>query len=135
MNGMDAVIQIRNRAVKGFSIYADKSWGCAARSPLRASADALHSTSKIPKREVVPVNQGFLCRANLFGAARRRPNCTARRMVERSDTHHRAAALNDGFRKGSTHPTCFFDGFNKKQIFVAMIVRCFPSYLTNLCSI
>jgi hypothetical protein len=25
--------------------------------------------------------------------------------VERSDTHHRAAALNDGFRKNSTHPT------------------------------
>jgi hypothetical protein len=25
----------------------------------------------------VPVNQGFLCRANLCAAARRRPNCTA----------------------------------------------------------
>jgi hypothetical protein len=80
MNGMDAVIQIRNRAVKGFSIYADKSRGCAARSPLRASLDAFHSTPKIRKREVVPVNQGFLCGANLCGAARRRLNCTARRM-------------------------------------------------------
>jgi hypothetical protein len=97
MNGMDAVIQIRNGAVKGFSIYADKTWGCAARCPLRASPDAFHSTSKIRKSEVVPVNQGLLCCANLFGAARifsglresfrgcanlfaaarRRPNCTA----------------------------------------------------------
>ena len=25
--------------------------------------------------------------------------------VERSDTHHRAARIDDGFRKGSTHPT------------------------------
>jgi hypothetical protein len=25
--------------------------------------------------------------------------------VERSDTHHRAAEMVDGFRKGSTHPT------------------------------
>src|SRR5580698_1915359 len=25
--------------------------------------------------------------------------------VERSDTHHRAARTDDGFRKGSTHPT------------------------------
>jgi hypothetical protein len=70
MNGMDAVIQIRNGAVKGFSIYADKTWGCAARCPLRASPDAFHSTSKIRKSEVVPVNQGLLCCANLFGAAR-----------------------------------------------------------------
>ena len=77
MNGMDAVIQIRNGAVKGFSIYADKSRGCAERLPLRASPDAFHSTLKIRKREVVPVNQGFLCSANLFAAARRRPNCTA----------------------------------------------------------
>ena len=77
MNGMDAVIQIRARAVKGFSIYADKSRGCAERLPLRASPDAFHSTLKIRKREVVPVNQGFLCGANLCGAARRRPNCTA----------------------------------------------------------
>jgi hypothetical protein len=65
MNGMDAVIQIRARAVKGFSIYADKSRGCAARSPLRASPDAFHSALKIRKREVMPVNQGFLCCANL----------------------------------------------------------------------
>ena len=61
MNGMDAVIQIRNGAVKGFSIYADKSRGCAARLPLRASPDAFHSTLKIRKSEVVPGNQGFLC--------------------------------------------------------------------------
>ena len=78
MNGMDAVIQIRNGAVKGFSIYADKSRGCAERWPLRASPDAFHSTLKIRKREVVPVNQGFLRCTNLFAAARRRPNCTAR---------------------------------------------------------
>ena len=52
MNGMDAVIQIRARAVKGFSIYADKSRGCAERLPLRASPDAFHSTPKIRKREV-----------------------------------------------------------------------------------
>jgi hypothetical protein len=58
---MDAVIQIRNRAVKDFSIYADKSRGCAARLPQRANPDAFHSTSKIRKSEVVPVNQGFLC--------------------------------------------------------------------------
>jgi hypothetical protein len=58
---MDAVIQIRNGAVKGFSIYADKSRGCAERLPLRASTDAFHSNSKIRKSEVVPVNQGFLC--------------------------------------------------------------------------
>ena len=77
MNGMDAVIQIRARAVKGFSIYADKSRGCAERSPLCASPDAFHSTLKIRKREVVPVNQGLPCRANLFGAARQRSNCTA----------------------------------------------------------
>jgi hypothetical protein len=44
---------------------------------VRASPDAFHSTPKIRKREVVPVNQGFLCRANLCAAARRRPNCTA----------------------------------------------------------
>jgi hypothetical protein len=61
MNGMDAVIQICNRAVKGFSIYADKSRGCAALLPLRASANAFHSALKIRKIEVVPVNQGFLC--------------------------------------------------------------------------
>jgi hypothetical protein len=61
MNGMDAVIQIRNGVVKGFSIYADKSRGCAARLPLRASPGAFHSTAKIRKREVVPVNQGLLC--------------------------------------------------------------------------
>jgi len=61
MNGMDAVIQIRNGAVKGFSIYADKSWGCAARFSARASRDAFHSAPKIRKSEVVPVNQGFLC--------------------------------------------------------------------------
>ena len=79
MNGMDAVIQIRARAVKGFSIYADKSRGYAERLPLRASPDAFHSTPKIRKRQVVPVNQSFPCRANLFAAARRRPNCTARR--------------------------------------------------------
>jgi hypothetical protein len=77
MNGMDAVIQIRNRAVKGFSIYADKSRGCAERLPLRASPHAFHSAPKIRKSEFVPVNQGFLCRANLCAAARRRPNCTA----------------------------------------------------------
>ena len=64
MNGMDAVIQIRNSAVKGFSIYADKTRGCAARLPLRASPDAFHSALKIRKREVVPVNEGFLCGAN-----------------------------------------------------------------------
>jgi hypothetical protein len=61
MSGMDAVIQIRNGAVKGFSIYADKSWGYAARLPLHASPDAFHSTPKIRKSEVAPVNQGFLC--------------------------------------------------------------------------
>jgi hypothetical protein len=77
MNGMDTVIQIRNGAVKGFSIYADKTRGCAARVPLRASPDAFHSTSKIRKREVVPVNQGLPCCANLCAAARWRPNCTA----------------------------------------------------------
>jgi hypothetical protein len=77
MNGMDAVIQIRARAVKGFSIYADKSRCCAERLPLRASPDAFHSTSKIRKSEVVPVNQGFLCCANLCAAARRRPDCAA----------------------------------------------------------
>jgi len=88
MNGMDAVIQIRNGAVKGFSIYADKTRGCAARLPLHASPDAFHSTLKIRKSEVVPVNQGFLCCANLFAAARRRPNCTATRRArprERGD--------------------------------------------------
>jgi hypothetical protein len=79
MNGMDAVIQILNGAVKGFSIYADKSRGCAARLPLPASPDAFHSTVKIRKSEVVPVNQGFLRGANLCGDARRRPNCTAAR--------------------------------------------------------
>src|SRR5580700_10589305 len=79
MNGMGAVIQIRARAVKGFSIYADKTRGCAERLPLRAGPDAFHSTLKIRKREVVPVNQGFLCCANLCAAARRRPNCTAAR--------------------------------------------------------
>src|SRR5579862_6955786 len=77
MNGMDAVIQIRARAVKGFSIYADKSRGCAGRLPLRASPDAFHSVLKIRKSEVVPVNQGFLCGTNVFGAAQRRPYCTA----------------------------------------------------------
>jgi hypothetical protein len=66
-------------AVKGFSIYADKSRGCAARLPLRASPDAFHSILKIRKSEVAPVNQGFLYHAQLFGAARRQPNCTARR--------------------------------------------------------
>jgi hypothetical protein len=71
MNGMNAVIQIRNGAVKAFSIYADKSRGCAERLPLRASPEAFHSTLKIRKREVVPVNQGLLCGANLFGG------CTA----------------------------------------------------------
>ena len=77
MNGMDAVIQIRARAVKGFSIYADKSRGCAERLPLCASPDAFHSIPKIRKSEVVPVNKGFLCCANLCGAARLLPNCTA----------------------------------------------------------
>jgi len=127
MNGMDAVIQIRARAVKGFSIYADKSRGCAALVPQCASPDAFHSTSKIRKSEVVPVNQSVLCRTNLFAAARRRPNCTAARRfplvpadagtqsgfpraremseqrvgwVERSETHHRAARTDDGFPKG-----------------------------------
>ena len=52
MNGMDAVIQIRNGAVKGFWIYADKSWGCAERLPLRASPDAFHSTLKIRKEKL-----------------------------------------------------------------------------------
>ena len=66
MNGMDAVIQIRARAVKGFSIYADKSRGCAERLPLPASPDAFHSTLKIRKSEVVPVNQGFLCFCESF---------------------------------------------------------------------
>jgi hypothetical protein len=61
MSGMDAVIQIRSGPVKGFSIYADKSRGCAERLPLLASPDALHSALKIRKSEVVPVNQGFLC--------------------------------------------------------------------------
>ena len=74
---MDAVIQIRARAVKGFSIYADKTRGCAERLPRSACPDAFHSTAKIRKSEVVPVNQGFLCRTNLCAAARRRPNCTA----------------------------------------------------------
>jgi hypothetical protein len=63
---MDAVIQIRNSAVKGFLIYADKSRGCAERLPLRASPDAFHSTLKIRKSEVVPVNQGFLCFCESF---------------------------------------------------------------------
>jgi NAD(P)-dependent dehydrogenase (short-subunit alcohol dehydrogenase family) len=31
----------------------------------------------------VPVNQGFLCGANLCAAARRRPNCTAARRKAR----------------------------------------------------
>ena len=66
MNGMDAVIQIRNGAVKGFSIYADKTRGCAARLPLRAGPHAFHSTLKIRKSEVVPVNQGFLCFCESF---------------------------------------------------------------------
>src|ERR1700693_5111227 len=66
MNGMDAVIQIRNGAVKGFSIYADKTRGCAAPLPLCASPDAFHSTLKIRKSEVVPVNQGFLCFCESF---------------------------------------------------------------------
>jgi hypothetical protein len=66
MNGMDAVIQIRARAVKGFSIYADKTRGCAERLPLCASPDAFHSTLKIRKREVVPVNQGFPCCCESF---------------------------------------------------------------------
>src|ERR1700684_3718047 len=77
MNGMDAVNQIRARAVKGFSIYADKSRGCAARLSPRASPDAFHSAPKIRKREVMPVNQGLLRCTNLCAAARRRPNCTA----------------------------------------------------------
>jgi hypothetical protein len=77
MSGMDAVIQIRNGAVKGFSIYADKTRGCAAQLPLCASPAAFHSTLKIRKKEDVPVNQGFLCVANLCAAARRRPNCAA----------------------------------------------------------
>jgi hypothetical protein len=77
MNGMDAVIQIRARAVKGFSIYADKSRGCAERLRLRASPDAFHSVLKIRKSEVVPVNQGFLSLCESFAAARWRPNCTA----------------------------------------------------------
>jgi hypothetical protein len=63
---MDAVIQIRNGAVKGFLIYADKSRGCAARLPLSANPDAFHSTLKIRKREVVPVNQGLLCFCESF---------------------------------------------------------------------
>jgi hypothetical protein len=68
MNGMDAVIQIRTRAVKGFSIYADKTRGCAARLPLRASVGAFHSALKIRKSEVVPVNQGLLrCCESLCG--------------------------------------------------------------------
>ena len=79
MNGMDAVIQILARAVKGFSNYADKSRGCVERLPLRASPDAFHSTLKIRESEVVPVNQGFLRCSNLCAAARRRPNCTAAR--------------------------------------------------------
>src|SRR5580700_11718023 len=99
MNGMGAVIQIRARAVKGFSIYADKSRGCAERLPLRASPDAFHSTLKIRKREVVPVNQGFLCGTNLFAAARRRPNCQRVGWVERSDTHQGPRRQDDGFRK------------------------------------
>jgi hypothetical protein len=61
MNGMDAVIQILDGAVKGFSIYADKTRGCAARLPLRASPEAFHSALKIRKREIMPVNQGLLC--------------------------------------------------------------------------
>jgi hypothetical protein len=71
MNGMDAVIQIRNGAVKGFSIYADKSRGCAERWPLRARPDAFHSVLKIRKSEVVPVNRGFLRFCESFGG------CTA----------------------------------------------------------
>jgi hypothetical protein len=59
-SGMDAVIQIRSGAVKGFSISADKSRGCAERFSLVASPEAFHSTPKIRKSEVVPVNQGFL---------------------------------------------------------------------------
>src|ERR1700734_3114725 len=60
MSGMDAVIRIRAGAVKGFSIYAGKSRGCAERFLLRASPEAFHSIRKIRKNEVVPVNQGFL---------------------------------------------------------------------------
>jgi hypothetical protein len=114
MNGMDAVIQIRNGAVKGFSIYADKSRGCAARLPLGASPDAFHSALKIRKSEVVPVNQGFLCGANLSrlrGGVR-----IAQRVgwVERSDTHQVPRGQDDGFRKSSTHPTGY--GLRAEQI-------------------
>ncbi len=70
MNGMDAVIQIRARAVKGFSIYADKSRACAARLPPCPSPDAFHSTLKIRKREVAPVKQGFLCCCEIFARLR-----------------------------------------------------------------
>ena len=105
MNGMDAVIQIRNSAVKGFSIYADKSRGCAERLPLRASPDAFHSTLKIRKREVVPVNQGLLCCANLFAAARGVRIAQRVGWVERSDTHQVPPRHDDGFRKSLTHPT------------------------------
>jgi hypothetical protein len=47
--------------------------------------------------------KGFYCFANLCGL--RGAVETRVGWVERSDTHHRAARMVDGFRKGSTHPT------------------------------
>src|ERR1700733_4669246 len=118
MNGMDAVIQIRARAVKGFSVYADKTRSCAARLPPCASTDAFHSIPKIRKREVVPVNQGLLRCTNLFGLhggvriAQRvgwvEPTGPARsgRPDDRlRDTLQVPPRQDDGFRKNSTHPT------------------------------
>jgi hypothetical protein len=40
--------------------------------------------------------------------------------VERSDTHHRAAALNDGFRKGSTHPTGYLLGTFASRLMISL---------------
>ena len=60
---------------------------------LCASPDAFHSTLKIRKREVVPVNQGFLCCVNFFAAARRRPNCAVRSGSSPYDGDHIGTAL------------------------------------------
>ena len=76
MSGMDAVIQIRARAVKGFSIYADKSRGCAARLPLRASPDPFHSSLRFAKAKLCLSIKAFYAVANLCAAARRRSDCT-----------------------------------------------------------
>ena len=106
MNGMDAVIQIRNGAVKGFSIYADKTRGCAARLPLCASLDAFHSTlNDLQKAKLcLSIKAFYAVRIfeRLHGGVR-----IAQRVgwVEQSDTHQVPRRQDDGFRKSSTHPT------------------------------